>query len=90
MKLVLVIIAVFAVIGLGCGVDADLVRSGKIHACKLAELKRKMQADPSNTSLQSEARERAALLKTVIESADRGGRADLEKAIAAAVAEGCN
>ena len=90
MKFICTMIAICALLVVGCGPDPDLVASGKIHSCKLAEATVQLQADPTNAALQKEVNDRASFLQTVVETADEGSRAALQEAITAAVAEGCN
>jgi hypothetical protein len=72
-----------------CGPDSELVASGKAHSCQIRAAQARLQANPQDVAAQNELRERAALLRTVIDTADPGDRAALEAAIQTAVSEGC-
>ena len=90
-----VLVSVLSVIAFmaGCsGVDSELVASGKIHACKLAELEKQSgEEDPAKmAALTAEKIETATLLTAVIETADEGDRSALGAAIKEAVSEGCD
>lgn len=64
-----------------CGPDQDLVNSGVIHSCKIKELEKQLEEDPTNEELQSELKSTEGFLESVINSAKEGGRAELEEAI---------
>ncbi len=72
-----------------CGPDADLIASGKAHSCRLQKATAGLARTPHDEALSAEVREATKLLQAVIETADEGKRAQLGKAIADAVSEGC-
>lgn len=73
-----------------CGPDAELVASGKAHSCRLQKATRQLVKTPTNDALITEVRESTVFLQSVIDSAGDGNRAELGKAIAGAVAKGCD
>ena len=73
-----------------CGPDADLVASGKAHSCRLQQATRALAKNPEDATLAAEVKDATDMLQTVIDTADEGKRAELGKAIAAEVANGCD
>ena len=91
-RLMKVLLSLFATLFMlcACGPDSDLVASGKIHSCDMIALQAQLQANPTDTGLQAQLREKGELLNMVIQSSGEGDRAALHEAIQAAVAEGCD
>lgn len=89
MRVLLAVVALCAFMFAGCGPDAELVASGKAHKCKLLELAKKVQAEPTNTEVQAQIKTTTEDYMAVVETAEEGKRADLEAAINEAVAKGC-
>ncbi len=89
MKALGAVLAACVLLAVGCGPDSELVASGKIHKCKLADLATKLQAEPGNVKIQAEIKTVSDDLQAVINTADEGKRAELEQAINEAFAKGC-
>lgn len=90
-RLSLVIGALLAIgLASGCGPDAELVASGKAHACAMQALEAQLEASPGDADLLAQLEDKSGLLQAVIETADPGDQADLQAAIQQAVAEGCD
>jgi len=90
MRILCALVAVCALLVVGCGPDSDLVASGKNHKCKLEALSKKLKADPTDAKVQAELKTTSEYLQAVIETADEGKRAALQGAIDKAFAEGCD
>ena len=77
----LLILLVAAALVTGCGVDADLLRSGKIHVENIQATAAKLETDPGNADMKKKLSEYVQYYKTVIKSAGEGNASSLEEAI---------
>ena len=93
MNVVHKVVSILAILGLvsvmGCGPDPELVANGKQHACTILDLQSKLKEKPDDQKLKDKLKYTSGDLKAVIETADEGDRASLEKAIQEAAKEGC-
>lgn len=65
----------------GCGPDADLVRSGVAHRCEMDRINAELNEDMHNEELLRELAERGELFEAVIGSEDEGKQAALRERI---------
>jgi len=80
-KIVFCSLAALTLSAVSCGLDPDLIASGKENSCKVKEITKQLEADPGNPELQTELERYSSYLEINIENAGEGNKAAMQEAI---------